>query len=155
MTYTLTLVKLDLYQGQKGLNMTNLQTYVKDTIDEVLTHYDGKIEHVVTDAMQGTSTGWWNDLIYTADILSLFPGFKKGLVKALAEYADATNESVLDTVHIHHDFTAEDVMLALVSTQQEIKENETLTRAACWLVSFGVEWETNQYPNNLEYENRT
>ena len=135
--------------------MNELKAYVRDTIDEALTHYDGEIENVVTDAMQGTSTGWWNDLIYTADILSLFPGFKKGIVRALAEYADATNESAIDTVHIHHDFTAEDVMLALVSTPDEVKESDTLTRAACWIVSFGVEWETNQYANQLEYENRT
>jgi len=127
--------------------MDNLQVYVKDTIDEVLTHYDD-IDAVIADAAQGVNSGWWSDLIYIADILSLFPRFKKGIAKALAAYADATGESALDTVHIHNDFTAEDAMLAMVSTPDEVKENDTLTRAACWLVSFGVEWTT------LEYETR-
>ena len=132
--------------------MTDLKTYVRDTIDEALPGYDGKMENVIGDAMRGTNTGWWNDLIYTADILSLFPSFKKEIVKALASYADATGESVLDTVHIHNDFTAENVMLAMVSTQQEIKENETLTVAACWLVRFGVEYETLEYASELYKE---
>ena len=132
-----------------------LETYVRDTINEALEDYDGKIEHVLTDAMQGTNTGWWNDLIYTADILSLFPRFKKGIAKALAEYANASGESALDIVHVHSDFTAEDAMLALVATPDEVEENDTLTRAACWLVSFGVEWTAHEYAIQLEYENQT
>lgn len=132
--------------------MNILETYVKETLENHLADYDGNMEDVIGDAMRGTNTGWWNDLIYTADILSLFPGFKKGIAKALASYADATGESILDTVHIHNDFTAEDALLALLSTQQEIKENDTLTQAACWLVSFGVEWSTHEYAsqNNIE-----
>ena len=124
--------------------MNNLQVYVKDTIEEALTHYDD-IDAVIADAAQGVRSGWWNDLIYTADILSLFPRFKKGIAKALAEYADASGESALDIVHVHSDFTAEDAILALVSTPDEVKESDTLTRAACWLVSFGVEWTTHEY----------
>ena len=132
--------------------MNNLETYVKETLENHLADYDGKMENVIGDALRGTNTGWWNDLIYTADVLSLFPGFKKGIAQALASYADAAGESILDTVHIHNDFTAEDAMLALVSTQDEIKENDTLTRAACWLVSFGVERSTHEYAsrNNIE-----
>ena len=124
--------------------MNNLQVYVKDTIEEALTHYDD-IDAVIADAAQGVSSGWWNDLIYTADVLSLFPPFKKGIAEALASYADAAGESALDIVHVHSDFTAEDAMLALVSTPDEVKESDTLTRAACWLVSFGVEWTTHEY----------
>ena len=132
--------------------MNNLETYVKETLENHLADYDGKMENVIGDAMRGTNTGWWNDLIYTADVLSLFPGFKRGIAKALASYSEAIGESILDTVHIHNDFTAEDVMLALVSTQDEIKENDTLTRAACWLVSFGVEWSTHEYASQNKIE---
>jgi len=139
--------------AQKGKTMNNLETYVKETLENHLSDYDGKMEDVICDAARGTSTGWWNDLIYTADILSLFPSFKKGIAKALASYADQTGESALDTVHIHNEFTAEHAMLSMVSTPDEIKENDTLTNAACWLVSFGVEWSTHEYAsqNGIEY----
>ena len=124
--------------------MNNLKQYVADQIDENLEHYDNDQAAVLRDASMGVNSGWWNDLIYTADILSLFPSFKKGIAKALASYAEATGESALDTVHVHNDFTAEDAMLAMVSTPDEIKENDTLTNAASWLVAFGVEWSTHE-----------
>jgi|11_taG_2_1085331.scaffolds.fasta_scaffold45512_2 hypothetical protein len=132
--------------------MNNLQAYVKDTIDEALPDYDGEIATVVDAAISGINQGWWSDLIYTSDVLDMFKTFKKGIAKALSSYAEETGESVLDTVHIHNDFTSEDVILALVSTSDEIKENDTLTRAACWLVSFGVEYETQEYSRKLYSE---
>ena len=132
--------------------MKPLQSYVKYTIDEALPDYDGEIATVVAAAVSGIDSGWWSDLIYTSDVLYMFKPFKKGIVKALYSYAEETGESVLDTVHVHNDFTSEDVILALVSTLDEIKENDTLTRAACWLVSFGVEYESQEYGRKLSSE---
>lgn len=44
------------------------------------------------DAMRGTDTGWWNDLIYTAPMLQLAHRYRRDIATALAEYRDATGE---------------------------------------------------------------
>ena len=128
--------------------MNDLQTYVRDTINEALASYDD-IEAVIADASRGTNSGWWNDLIYYDDIIDKFQDFKFGIKIALQDYAEATGETTLN-----NDFTSEEIARTFFATPEEIKQDDTLTMAASWLVSFGVEWETYQLSNQLEQENQ-
>lgn len=45
------------------------------------------------DAMRGTDTGWWHDLIYTAPMLAMARKYRRDIATALQEYRDATGES--------------------------------------------------------------
>lgn len=45
------------------------------------------------DAMRGTDTGWWADLIYTAPMLGMAHRYRRDIAAALAEYQDATGEA--------------------------------------------------------------
>lgn len=45
------------------------------------------------DAMRGTDTGWWHDLIYTAPMLAMAHKYRRDIATALDEYRDATGES--------------------------------------------------------------
>lgn len=124
--------------------MNNLKQYVADQIDEALEHYDNDQAAVLRDASMGVNSGWWNDLIYTADILSLFPGFRTGIAEALDSYLDATGESPLDTLNMHQPFNDVDAIKAMMASPEQIKKSDRLTAAAEWLVSFGVEWSTHE-----------
>lgn len=42
------------------------------------------------DAMRGTDTGWWHDLIYTAPMLDMAHRYRQDIAAALEEYRDAT-----------------------------------------------------------------
>ncbi len=44
------------------------------------------------DAMRGTDTGWWHDLIYTAPMLAMAHKYRRDIASALDEYCDATGE---------------------------------------------------------------
>lgn len=122
--------------------MNNLKQYVADKIEESRDDYDNNLAAILRDASTGINSGWWNDLIYTADILSLFPGFRRGIAEALNSYSDATGESRLDNLHLYHSFSDGDCITALVASPEQIKESDRLTAAASWLVGFGVEWST-------------
>lgn len=45
------------------------------------------------DAMRGTDTGWWNDLIYTAPMLAMAHKYRRDIAAALEEYRDVTGEA--------------------------------------------------------------
>ena len=127
--------------------MNKLKDYVKDTIDEALKYYMDDVDAVIADAAQGINSGWWSDLIYYDDIIHKFQDFKYGIKLALQDYAEATGETTLN-----NDFTTEEIVKTFFATVEEIKQDDTLKRATSWLVSFGVEWETSQYANNLDAE---
>jgi len=126
--------------------MNELKAYVKSTINEALTHYDD-IDAVIADALEGTNSGWWGDLIYYDDIINKFQDFKYGIKEAMKSYAEATGETTLN-----NDFTTDEIVRTFFATTDELKQDDTLKRAASWLVSFGVEWETHQFANDLEAE---
>lgn len=45
------------------------------------------------DAMRGTDSGWWSDLIYTAPMLAMSHKYRNDIAAALSEYRDETGES--------------------------------------------------------------
>jgi len=44
------------------------------------------------DAMRGTDTGWWNDLIYTTDMLELANRYRHDIREAVLAYLDECGE---------------------------------------------------------------
>jgi len=66
-----------------------------------------------TDAMRGTDTGWWTDLIYTAPMLEMARKYARDIITALNEYQDATGETYTHRVHGERDRTASDIAVSV------------------------------------------
>lgn len=103
------------------------------------------------DAMRGTDTGWWTDLIYTAPMLDLAHRYRNDIAAALAEYRDATGESyVYRPGHGEPDITAEQIMVGLMRrrawTFEEYKSS-ALADAALLGLRFAVEWYAGELAN--------
>jgi hypothetical protein len=136
--------------GEKnGESKMTLKTYVRATIDAALTDYidregyAGDKTALIDDISDGFNIGFWSELIQTSDRLDKFQSFKKGIAIALSEFLSQTNEDILDITEVS------DALIVMVSTPEEIAADEQLTKIACWLVQFGVEWETHSYCDTL------
>lgn len=46
------------------------------------------------DAMQGANTGWWNDLIYTADVLDMFSKYRSDVRAAVLDFVSETGAAL-------------------------------------------------------------
>ena len=76
--------------------MNRLKNYVRRTILASATEYAAprkrrtqqSTRSAVNDALRGTDTGWWHDLIYTADVDRLFNRFRSDIGDVIAEYVD-------------------------------------------------------------------
>lgn len=66
------------------------------------------------DAMRGTDTGWWHDLIYTAPMLAMAHKYRRDIATALAEYRDSTGESFVYRQMNERDISAESILSALL-----------------------------------------
>lgn len=57
-------------------------------------------------AANGTDTGWWNDLIYTADVLDLFNRYRGDVRAAVLDYLSETGADASEPLHRDGDYTA-------------------------------------------------
>lgn len=101
------------------------------------------------DAMRGTDTGWWNDLIYTAPMLAMAHRYRRDIAAALVEYRDETGKS-----YSHRDGTAESIATALLggpySFEQYRSEKEGGAADMSLLgLRFAVEWFAGQVASEL------
>ncbi|MBL9070226.1 MAG: hypothetical protein JNM03_09570 [Sphingopyxis sp.] len=101
------------------------------------------------DAMRGTDTGWWSDLIYTADMLEMSHRYRNDIAAALSEYRDASGESYTYRERYSGDGpdrTAEDILSALMRrkawTYAEYQDAEAPSAPVSALIGlrFAVEW---------------
>lgn len=100
------------------------------------------------DAMRGTDTGWWNDLIYTAGMLEMAHKYRTDIAAALTEYRDATGESYVwrGGISDGRDISAEMILAGLMRrrpwTLEQYHAEEEGGRADCALAGlrFAVEW---------------
>lgn len=130
----------------------NLKSYVRRTILESARDYaNGKrrtaesTRSAFTDAMRGTDTGWWSDLIYTAPMLEMAHRYRRDIATALQEYRDATGESfVCRRPYGNPDTTAEEILQALMRrkawTFEEYQDCHVPADAALTGLRFAVEW---------------
>ena len=124
--------------------MSNLKQYVRDTIKESIADYDGDIDAVLHDALMGTNTGWWNDLIYYHKMVPMALEYKRDIMAALNDYEDATGEPYKLVEHAGDSvISAYDIACALcASNADQIFDAETdkdLHSASTGL-QFAVEW---------------
>jgi len=96
------------------------------------------------DALNGTDTGWWNDLIYTAPMLQLAHRYRRDIATALAEYRDETGQE-----YSHRDGTGEAIAIALLrgpySFESYREESEGGPADLSLLgLRFAVEWYAGQ-----------
>ncbi len=134
--------------------MTNrLKSYVRRTILASATEgaYPAKrrtaesTETAFSDAMRGTDTGWWSDLIYTADMLKMAHKYRTDIATALAEYRDATGESYTGGGG-SPEFIAESILSGLMRRRAFTFEEYRNEReggpadAALYGLRFAVEW---------------
>ena len=70
------------------------------------------------DAMRGTDTGWWHDLIYTAPMLAMARKYRRDIATALQEYSDATGEPYVYRSYGEPDIAAETILSALVHAKR-------------------------------------
>ncbi len=96
------------------------------------------------DAMRGTDTGWWTDLIYTADMLEMAHRYRRDTAAALAEYHDATGEQMQPRAE---EFNQADIYAALLRKYSfaDYKGDNgdakaRLAEAKLWGLRFAVEW---------------
>ena len=81
--------------------MNTLKAYVRRTMLKSATEYAypkarrtaESTKSAFSDAMRGTDSGWWKDLIYTAPMLKMAHRYRKDIAMALDEYRDETGES--------------------------------------------------------------
>lgn len=101
-----------------------------------------------SDAMRGTDTGWWTDLIYTAPMLEMAHRYRQDIATALAEYRDATGESFTyrERMGDGKDIPAEMILSALLRRkpwtfeQYHLDEADGAPEAALIGLRFAVEW---------------
>ena len=96
------------------------------------------------DAMRGTDTGWWHDLIYTAPMLDMAHRYRHDIATAYAEYTDATGEQLQARAE---EFNQADIYAALLRKYSfaDYKGDNgdakaRLAEAKLWGLRFAVEW---------------
>ncbi len=112
------------------------------------------------DAMNGTDTGWWTDLIYTAPMLDMARKYRADIATALSEYREATGESFVYRERNGHEpeATAEEILSALVRrkplTWKDYSTETHLTEcnAALTGLRFAVEWYAGEVARELAPE---
>lgn len=125
--------------------LNSLQTYVAETLEAHKADYDGDMKAVLMDATQGTDTGWWSDLIYTADMLKMHGEHLSAIRQAFAEYEDATGERPRDRGNVYSLYNFMEAN-SKAWTWEEY-QNETIPNAECalWCLRFAVEWYAHDY----------
>ena len=108
------------------------------------------------DALRGTDSGWWSDLIYTAPMLQMARRYRTDIAAALAEYRDETGES-----YTHRDrsggaeINAESILAALMHPRAFTLSDYHGEReggpadAALLGLRFAVEWYAGQIAGEL------
>lgn len=113
------------------------------------------------DAMRGTDTGWWTDLIYTAPMLEMAHKYRNDIATALEEYEDATGEEYTYRQRYsgdHPDVHASRILSALLRRKawtfeqyKECAEGEG-PEAALIGLRFAVEWFAGEVARELGVE---
>lgn len=135
----------------------NLKAYVKRTILESAREYAGgnrrtkeSTKGAFMDALHGTDSGWWSDLIYTADMLKMAHKYRRDIATALDEYRDEIGESYTCRVSDDNNISADRIYSALLrgpySFEDYRGESDKAVRADCAIIGlrFAVEWFAGQ-----------
>lgn len=147
-----------------------LKAYIRRTVLESAREYNnGKwrrtkesTQSAFRDAMHGTDTGWWNDLIYTVDVLRMFNRYRSDCAAAIADYLDETGEKTGSLVNprIDDETTFADMLVACAArkpmtwddynSSDRRKQNAAI--AATLAIRFAVEWLLHEVASDMEIE---
>lgn len=139
--------------------MTNdLKEYVRDTMAQASIAYsdtdtatENSTRDAFMDAIRGTSTGWWNDLIYTAPMLKMAHRYRRDIATALGDYRNEIGHSYISRDGI----TAEIILQSLLSFSPDDFDfggDEDMTDTALHGLCFAVEWYCGEIANELGVE---
>ena len=85
--------------------MKRLRGYVRRVLLEKARDYSEtkrrtpeSTRNACTDALNGTDTGWWNDLIYTSDVLNMAKRYRRDAIDAIHEFMAEMGTSASDPV---------------------------------------------------------
>ena len=133
-----------------------LKSYVRRTILCAATEYSpsGKrrtaesTRSACIDAVRGTDTGWWQDLIYNDDCSRLARRYRRDISTALAEYRGATGEDyVYRTGRL--EVRASEICGALLVLPAAVHEDWGAYGVATIGLRFAVEWYANEVARDL------
>jgi hypothetical protein len=106
-------------------------------------------ESAFKDAMQGTDSGWWNDLIYTAPMLIMASRYRSDIAAAVRDFLSETGAKLGENCDRNGELTWADVLAATgrratwVDYQGENgRDKETAAIALLWGLRFAVEYIT-------------
>lgn len=113
----------------------------------------------IQDAMRGTDTGWWTDLIYTAPMLEMAHKHRRDIAAALAEYRDAAGEPYEWRERNSYDdrvIREADILSALLKARRaytlaDYRREDDDGPAECALIGlrFAVEWYAGEIAREL------
>lgn len=144
-----------------------LKAYARRTILEAARDYSTTTRRTpestrgaCMDAMQGTNTGWWNDLIYTADMLDMASRYRKSIRKAVREYLYEIGQGAGETANPRDDedrqFSFGDVIAATAERRswddyqgRNGATNELEAEALLFGLRFAVEWYAGEVSRDL------
>lgn len=102
-----------------------------------------------TDAMRGTDTGWWNDLIYTAPMLDMASRYRSDIGAAVRDYLSETGEKLGAHCDRDRELTWACVIAATGRRAtwadyrgENGRDRETAAMALLWGLCFAVEYIT-------------
>lgn len=140
----------------------SLKAYVRRTLLAAARDYSDtkrrtpeSTRSALTDALRGTDTGWWSDLIYTAPMLDMAHRYRRGIALALEAYRDETGEGFVSRDRPSPEVTAESILTALVRnrawTFEEYREGPEGRDAEAALLGlrFAVEWYAGEIAREL------
>ena len=148
--------------------MTNrLKAYVRHTILAAAKEYawpkarrtPGSTRSALEDAMRGTGTGWWSDLIYIAPMLEMAHKYRRDIATALAEYHDAAGKPYEYRERNSYDdrvIREDDILSALLEARKpytlaDYRREDGDGPAECTLIGlrFAVEWYAGEVAREL------
>lgn len=101
------------------------------------------------DAMRGSDTGWWNDLIYTAPMLNMASRYRGDIAAAVRDFLAETGEKLGATCDRDGELTWADVLASTGrrATWEDYqgdngRDKETAAMALLWGLRFAVEYIT-------------
>jgi len=96
------------------------------------------------DAAHGTDTGWWNDLIYTSDVLDMFNRYRGDVAAAIADYLDNSGQSPSDFADRDGEITFTQILVACAQrkrfTFEMYRNDDNGAYAAQFAIRFAVEY---------------
>jgi len=101
------------------------------------------------DAMQGTDTGWWTDLICTAPMLDMASRYRSDVAAAVRDFLSETGAKLGETCDHDGELTWADVLAATGRRAtwadyrgENGRDKETAAVALLWGLRFAVEYIT-------------